>query len=128
MGKPKVSVFTSLFMLELTEQQWAALCAVDERNFVATVRDDIVQANPTLGSDPTLLDRLVRAYDAARALGLRQDKLLVDFLYVEVEVPGFYRKPAVENWLSKPVGTADTRFEDLLAVLRRKLEEREENC
>ncbi|WP_413213325.1 hypothetical protein [Paraburkholderia kururiensis] len=115
-------------MLELTEQQWAALCAVDERNFVATVRDDIVQANPTLGSDPTLLDRLVRAYDAARALGLRQDKLLVDFLYVEVEVPGFYRKPAVENWLSKPVGTADTRFEDLLAVLRRKLEEREENC
>jgi hypothetical protein len=114
-------------MLELTEQQWAALCVVDERNFVATVRDDIVQAHHTLRSDPTLLDRLVRAYDAARALGLRQDKPLVDFLYVEAEVPGFYRKPAVANWLSKPVGTADTRFEDLLAVLRRKLEEREEN-
>ncbi|VBT21780.1 Uncharacterised protein [Burkholderia pseudomallei] len=114
-------------MLELTQQQWAALCAVDERNFVATVRDDIVQANPKLRDDSTLLERLVNAYEAAKALGLRQDKSLGDFLYIEAEAPNFYRKSAIANWLSKPVGTADTRFDDLLAVLRKNLKEREES-
>ena len=127
MGKSKANDFTSLSMLELTQQQWAALCAVDERNFVATVRDDIVRASPKLRADPSLLDRLVNAYKAAKTLGLRQDKSLGDFLYIEAEVPGFYRKPAIANWLSKPVGTADTRFDDLLAVLRKNLKKREES-
>lgn len=126
-GKSKANASTSLSMLELTQQQWAALCAVDERNFVATVRDDIVRANPKLRDDPSLLDRLVNAYKAAKTLGLRQDKSLGDFLYIEAEAPGFYRKPAIANWLSKPVGTADTRFDDLLAVLRKNLKKREES-
>lgn len=113
-------------MLELTQQQWAALCAVDENNFVATVRDDIVRANPKLRDDPTLFERLVRAYKAARGIGLRQDKSFVDFLYIEAEAPGFYRRPPIANWLCKPIGTADSRFEDLLSVLRKKLQQRQE--
>ncbi len=125
-GKSKANASTSLSMLELSQQQWAALCAVDERNFVATVRDDIVQVNPKLRDDPSLLDRLVNAYKAAKTLGLRQDKSLGDFLYIEAEAPSFYIKPPIKNWLSKPVGTADERFQDLLAVLRKKLEEQKE--
>ncbi len=114
-------------MLELTEEQWASLCASDERNFVATIRDDIVQASPRLAGDSTLLDRLVRAYQDAKRMGFQQDKALVEFLYVEADVPEFYRKPAIAAWLAKPGRPVEERFEDVLAVARRKLMDRAEN-
>ena len=113
-------------MLELTEQQWRALCAVDEHNFVATIRDDIVRSTPRLADDRTLLERLVKAFRDAKRIGIRQDKTLIEFLYFEAEAPGFYFNPPIANWMSKPVGTADERFEDLVAVLRKKVGERQE--
>jgi hypothetical protein len=108
-------------MLELTAEQWAALCASDERNFVATIRDDIIRDSPRLADDSTLLDRLVSAYQEARRIGFQQDKALVEFLYVEADAPGFYRKPAIAAWLAKPGRPIEERFEDVFAVARRKL-------
>ncbi|WP_414446780.1 hypothetical protein AB4851_08310 [Burkholderia sp. 22PA0099] len=113
-------------MLELTEQQWAALCAVDEQNFVSTVRDDIVEANPKLRDDSTLLSRLNHAYTSARAIGIRDDRPLVNFLYMEADAPGFYSIPAVADWLAKPVGTPEQRFDDLLDVVRKTVRDRQE--
>jgi hypothetical protein len=112
-------------MLELTADQWVALCANDERNFVATIRDDIVRDAPRYADDPTLLDRLVRAYADAKRMGFQQDKELVEFLYIEADVPEFYRKPGIAAWLAKPGRPVEERFEDLLAVTRRKLIDRE---
>lgn len=120
------NAFTYPTMLELTAEQWAALCASDERNFVVTIRDDIVRDSPRLADDPTLLDRLVRAYQDAKRMGFEQDKALVEFLYVEADVPEFYRKPGISAWLAKPGRPVEERFEDLLAVTRRKLIEREQ--
>jgi hypothetical protein len=112
-------------MLELTAEQWAALCASDERNFVATIRDDIVRDAPRYADDPTLLDRMVRAYGDAKRMGFQQDKELVEFLYIEADVPEFYRKPGIAAWLAKPGRAVEERFEDLLAVTRRKLIDRD---
>ena len=121
----KANAFTSLTMLELTADQWAALCASDERNFVATIRDDIVRDAPRYAEDPTLLDRLVRAYADAKRMGFQQDKELVEFLYIEADMPEFYRKPGIAAWLAKPGRPIEERFEDLLAVTRRKLIDRD---
>jgi len=111
-------------MLELTAEQWAALCASDERNFVATIRDDVVRNSPRFVGDPTLLDRLVRAYQDAKHMGFAQDKALVEFLYIEADAPEFYRKPAIAAWLAKPGRPIEERFDDVLAVARRKLADR----
>jgi hypothetical protein len=93
---------------------------------VTTIRDDIVHNNPKLGPDPTLLDRLAKAYGDAKRMGFLQDKALVEFLYIEADAPGFYRQPAIAAWLTKPGQSVEDRFEDVIAVARRKLLDRQQ--
>ena len=112
-------------MLELTDAQWAALCASDERNFVATIRDDIILDDPTLANDPTLLDRLVAAYKEAKTLGFQQDKELGEFLQMEAEIPGFYRVKPIASWLRKPGRPVEDRFDDLMAVTKKNLRDQQ---
>jgi len=106
-------------MLELTESQWAALCASDERNYVATLREDLVLNDPKLANDPTLLDRLVAAYQEAKSLGFRQDKDLAEFLDMEAHGPGFYKTPAIAAWLRKPGAPVEDRFDDMVSVAKK---------
>ncbi|MEX3955970.1 hypothetical protein [Trinickia sp. EG282A] len=110
-------------MREETDQQQNDLLNGNERDFVRAVRDNIVNANPEFGADPALLDRLASAYDEAKRIGLSEDELLVKFLYLEMQVPGFYRQPVISTWLEKPGAPIDGRFKDLLDVLRKKTED-----
>ncbi len=109
-------------MREETNQQENDLVVSDGRVFVTAVRDSVVSTTPALGDDPGLFDRLVQAYDEARRIGLIEDDLLAEFLFLEIEAPGFYRQPAIVNWLKKPGASIDDRFRDLLDMLRKKLE------
>jgi hypothetical protein len=59
-------------------------------------------------------------YDEATRLGLARDELLADFLFLQIQAPGFHRHPAIRTWLTQPGATADERFADLLDVLRNK--------
>ncbi|WP_321788593.1 hypothetical protein [Paraburkholderia sp. J94] len=114
-------------MLELTEMEWAALQAADERTFVSVVRNDIVRVEPALVDDPNLLDRLHVAYGRAKQLGFVHDKAIVEFLYLDASVPGFYQNPSIAGWLAKPGTTGEERFEMFLSVLRAKVRDRQEN-
>jgi hypothetical protein len=105
-----------------TDLQQNGLLTEDERDFIATVRDSIVSADPRFDDDPTLLDRLASAHSAARKFGLTEDAL-AKFLYLEMEVPSFYCQPVISNWLHKPGAPVDDRFNDLLDVLRMKLDQ-----
>jgi hypothetical protein len=115
-------------MFENADQQLVALAITEEQDFLATVRNCIVIEEPELDGDPTLFKRLVSAYGEAKRLGLTADALLVEFLYLEIRAPGFLRNPAILKWLEKPNGSIDSRFEDLLAVLRKKLGDTQEEA
>lgn len=117
------NAFTYRSMREKINQQQNHLLFSDERVVVTAVRDRVVSAVPALRDDPTLSDRLARAYDEGKSMGLTDDKLLAEFLYLEIEAPGFYRQPAILNWLEKQGAPIDSRFEDLLDVLSKTLEQ-----
>ncbi len=98
----------------------------DERRFVTAVQDSIRNAVPRLADDPALLDKLKQAYGEARVIGLAQEKLLADFLYLEMQSPGFHRHPAIRGWLHQPGATPDERFADLIDLLRNKFQQLKE--
>ncbi|NRO99479.1 hypothetical protein GWC77_26745 [Paraburkholderia sp. NMBU_R16] len=82
--------------------------------------------NPKLGDDPTLLQRLADAYSDAKRMGLTQDVLLTEFLHLEAQIPGFYRKPVISKWLEKTGASIEDRFTDLLDVLLKEAERAQE--
>ena len=104
-----------------------ALLTEDERKFVVAVQNSIGNAAGRLADDPALLDKLTRAYSEAKRMGLTRDELLVEFLYLEMKVPGFHRHLAIRRWLHKPGAAADERFADLIDVLRNKSRQRKED-
>jgi hypothetical protein len=112
--------------LKLNDQQWAALEDADERNFVGTVRNDVVGMHPELANDPDLLRRLNAAFDETKRLGFIHDQSIVQFLYLEVDVPGFYRQYAISRWLSQAGKPAEERFGMLMDVLRAKMRDKQE--
>jgi hypothetical protein len=69
----------------------------EERNFISAVQDSIRKIDPTLVDDPTLPDKLTEAFGEARAAGLTRDKLLADFIYLEMQAPGFHRHPSIRR-------------------------------
>ncbi|WP_063801453.1 hypothetical protein [Burkholderia ubonensis] len=113
--------------LQLSEKTWATLQAADERNFVATVRDDIVRDYPAVADDPTLLERLNAAYAWAKEHGFTHDGPIVEFLDVEARTPGFYKTPPVATWLNKPGVSGEQRFEILMQATRKRQQEMKGN-
>lgn len=104
-----------------------ALLTEDERKFVMAVQNSIDGADRRLANDPALLDKLIRAYNEARRLGLRREEVLANFLYLEMQAPGFHRKPVIRKWLREPGVAPDDRFADLIDVLRKKSQQLEGN-
>jgi hypothetical protein len=98
-----------------------------ERRFISAVKDSIREVDPTLADDPAILDKLTEAFREARAAGLTRDKLLADFIYLEIQAPGFHRHPSIRRWLRKRGAVPDERFDDLMEVLRNKAEQTREN-
>lgn len=107
-------------MFQLTEQEWAALQASDERNFVLTVKADILRAMPALSDDPHLATRLKAAFDETKRLGFNDDRNVVQFLHLEAIVPGFYQQPGIAAWLARNGKGSDERFDMLMSVVRKK--------
>ncbi len=104
-----------------------ALLTEDEHRFITAVRDNIGNVDTRLTNDPALLDKLTRAYGEARRLGLVREEVLADFLYLELQAPGFHRTPAIQTWLHEPGASLDDRFTDLMDVLRKKSQQLEGN-
>ncbi|WP_250534831.1 hypothetical protein [Caballeronia sp. AZ10_KS36] len=113
-------------MLNFSQEEWTALCAADERNFVLAVKEDIVKDRPALAEDATLSDRLNAAYEDAKRIGFTDDKYLVAFLYLESVEPNFYKKPAVSAWLNKKGLPPEQRFDMMMDVARTNLREEKE--
>lgn len=103
------------------------LLTEDERKFVTAVQNSIGGAEGGLANDPALLDKLIRAYSEARRLGLRREEVLANFLYLEMQAPGFHRKSAIRKWLREPGAAPDDRFADLIDVLRKKSQQLDGN-
>ncbi len=110
----------SMTTLQLSEATCAALKAADDRNYVAAVRGDIVRDYPALADDPTLRERLNTAFARTKELGFKRDALVVDFLYVEANTPGFHKFPTVAAWLNKPGVSGEQRFEMLMQATRKR--------
>jgi hypothetical protein len=102
------------------EEHQAVRLSEDERRFVLSVQESMRDIDTRLADDPALFGKLVQAYVDATRLGLTRDALLADFLYLEIQAPGFHRHPAIRTWLTQPGATADERFADLIDVLRNK--------
>ncbi|SDE46962.1 hypothetical protein [Paraburkholderia lycopersici] len=111
-------------MLELTEKEWAALQAADERTFVSVIRNDIVKDRPELANDPQLLDRLNAAYTETKRIGFTDDRHVVQFLYLESIEPSFYQKPGIAAWLGKKGVPPEQRFDMVMDVSRVKLRDK----
>jgi hypothetical protein len=121
-GEREANAFITRSMPENADRQQREVSTSDQHEFVAAIRDDAISANPKLGDDPTLLDRLAEAYRDAKRMGLTQDVLLAEFLHLEAQIPGFYRKPVISKWLEKPGASIEDRFTDLLDVLLKEAE------
>ena len=107
--------------VQLSAKDCDALRAADERNFVLTIRDDIVRDSPDLANDQGLFDRLNAAYDEAKRLGLKDDHRIVQFLYMDSIDPAFYKKPAVARWLNGNRRPIEERLDLMLDVARATL-------
>lgn len=108
-------------MLELTEQEWVALQAADERNYILTIRNDIAKDRPDLAHDPQLLERLNAAYTEAKRLGFTEDRHVLQFLHLESIAPKFYEKPGIAAWLARKGVPPEQRFDMMMDVSRVKL-------
>ncbi|MDR5738071.1 hypothetical protein [Caballeronia sp. LZ016] len=113
-------------MYKFSEAEWAALRASDERNFVLTIKEDIVTDRPDLVDDHELLNRLNAAYEEAKRIGFTDDKHLVMFLWLDSVQRGFYMQPAMAAWLNKRGVSPEERFDMMMDVARGKLREKQE--
>lgn len=110
-------------MFEISEQEWAALCAADDRNFILLIKKDILYAYPDLEDNPTLSKNMLAAYDEARRLGIKSDARIVEFLWAAARYPYFWARHMIAEWLSATGMSADERFDLLLTVMKRKIDE-----
>ncbi|MGN6652059.1 hypothetical protein [Trinickia sp.] len=99
----------------------------EERKFISAVQDSIRKVDPTLADDPAFPDKLTEAFAEAKAAGLTRDKLLADFIYLEIQAPDFHCHPSIRRWLRKTGAVPDERFADLIEVLRNKSLRLQEN-
>lgn len=113
----------SEYAREHEAQRQIAVAAAQEHDIVTRVRRGAIKANPELVGDVTLPGRLAQAHAEAKRMGITRAKLVAKFLLVEARVPNFYRHPEISVWLEDGGPPADDRFEDLLAVTRKWLEE-----
>jgi hypothetical protein len=107
-------------MYKFSQQEWAALCAADDRNFVLSVRDDIIEASPHLANAPHLLKSLNIAFDEARRFGI-SDSRIVPFLWTQAHYPNLCGRQVVKDWMARQGTSPDQRFDMLLAVVRSKV-------
>lgn len=96
------------------------LLTKNERKFVTAVQSRISNADTRHADDPELLDKLIQAYREARCMGLTREALVADFLYLEMQSPGFHRQPAIRRWLCHRGASPDERFGDLIDLLTKK--------
>ncbi|MCS0580860.1 hypothetical protein NX784_04600 [Massilia pinisoli] len=90
-------------------------------NPLAHAHEHIIATHPELAADPSLRDRLARAYAYAVALGFTDGDAIARFLQYETSAPGFYRQPAIDAWLRQPGQPVELRFADVLARVTSRL-------
>jgi hypothetical protein len=112
-------------MLTLSEDQWQALQASDTLRFVVAVCDQFLAGRPDMMAVPgygEVLGRMQRAHDYALRLGFSSTPHIVRLLYLAANAPGMFAGPVIDSWLRKPGATPGQRLDDLLAVMKNKLE------
>lgn len=115
-------------MLTLSDEQLAQLEALDAKGFVVQICDELLTEVPELAHKPgrsTALAQMDRALEQARLLGFTSSPHTAQFMRLAVLAPRFYEQRPVDEWLSKPVGSVEQRFDDLYAVLIKQLDRKD---
>jgi hypothetical protein len=109
-------------MLELTEEQLRQLQRHEHAAFVSRVRDEIVREFPETQRDG-LSEQLQVAHDRALQFGLESPASRTQFLYQDAFAPGFYERPAIAAWLTRPGQHPEQRWRDFMALARSRVED-----
>lgn len=112
-------------MLKLETDQWAELQIRDARQFVAAVSEQFIAGRPELqarsGREATHR-RMQAAYDYSVRTQFSSTPHIVRLLYLAADAPEIYEDPFFDRYLRKPGASPEQRFDDLNAVLDKKLE------
>lgn len=112
-------------MLTLDDKQWRGLQAQDEKNFVAAVCEQFLADRADRAADSGrqgVLNRMQHAYTYTQNIGLTSTPHVVQFLYLAADAPRFYERPPIDYQLRKPGATSEQRWDDLMAVVHKKLD------
>lgn len=112
-------------MLKLSDAQWDELQRREAGQFVAAVCDQFLSKRPDMLDRPgraAVQDRMQAAHAYAARIGLRSTPHVVRLLYLAADAPAIHDDPVVDAYLRKPGATPNQRLDDLLAVVRKKLE------
>jgi hypothetical protein len=112
-------------LLKLSEAQWDELQRRGAGQFVAAVSDQFLSKRPDMLDRPgraAVQDRMQAAHAYAVRIGLHSTQHVVRLLYLAADAPAIHDDPVVDAYLRKPGATPNQRLDDLLAVVRKKLE------
>ncbi|MDN2705660.1 MULTISPECIES: hypothetical protein [unclassified Janthinobacterium] len=112
-------------MLTFSEEQWRAVQTGDMSDFVIAVADQFLAKRADMASQPgraTVIERMLAAYTYAIRIGFRSTPHIVHLMYLSADAPGIHDDPLVDAYLRKPGATPEQRFDELIAVMDKKLE------
>lgn len=112
-------------MLTLSEDQWRDLQARDRRNFVGAVCDQFLAKRPEVlaGLGRQVVEhRMQLADDLALNIGMRSTPHIVHLMYIIADAPQLLDDPVFNAYMRKPGLRPEQRFDDLMAVMKKKLE------
>jgi hypothetical protein len=94
-------------------------------DFVIAVADQFLAKRADMASQPgraTVIERMLAAYTYAIRIGFRSTPHIVHLMYLSADAPGIHDDPLVDAYLRKPGATPEQRFDELIAVMDKKLE------
>lgn len=112
-------------MLTFSEEQWRILQAGDKTEFVIAVADQFLAKRADMAIEPgrkAVIERMQAAYSYAIRIGFTSTPHIVHLMYLVADAPGIHDDPLVDAYLRKPGATPEQRFDDLIAVIDKKLE------
>jgi hypothetical protein len=111
-------------MLTFSEEQWRAVQTGDMSDFVIAVADQFLAKRADMASQPgraAVIERMLAAYTYAIRIGFMSTPHIVHLMYLAADAPGIHDDPLVDAYLRKPGATPEQRFDELIAVMDKKL-------
>jgi hypothetical protein len=112
-------------MLRLNAAQWEALQGRDIRQYVSAVCDQFLANRPDMLTQPgraVVQGRMQAAHDGAVSIGFTSMPHIVSLMYLAADAPDIHAEPLMNAYLRKPGATPEQRLDDMLALMKKKLE------